>query len=489
MNSVAIVLKQETDYSKMLPYNPSKKYPEFCSYLGLDSTGDNRLYETVRESFLLLKYDNENYNTINWNPLSWLIKQGETVFIKPNMISEKHKLNTDWDYVITHGSVIRVILDYVFLAMRGKGRVVIGDAPQTDSNYSKIIELIGLREIREVYNSYPDFEIHLINLQDEYWIEKDGVYIQTVKLPGDPLGGVVVDLANDSVFAEFNGQGKKYYGAFYNINETNVHQSDGKHEYAISKSAISADVFINIPKLKTHKKCGLTVNLKSLVGINANKNWLPHYIFGAPEIGGDQFAKTNTKSALENIIVTKAKKILLNRNPLLQFFARRLKKFAYKLFGDTEKVVRSGNWHGNDTVWRMCLDLNRILMYANPDGSLRKAGEEKKFFSVVDGILSMEGNGPVAGNKKQTGVIIMGDNSVAVDSVCAKLMGFDWLKIKLIQRAFEKHKYPLINENTPNIICMSNKPEWNKNLVDINYSDVFHFRPHFGWVGHIELDD
>ncbi len=40
----------------------------------------------------------------------------------------------------------------------------------------------------------------------------------------------------------------------------------------MSKSPLVADVFINLPKLKTHKKCGLTVNLKSLVGINANKN-------------------------------------------------------------------------------------------------------------------------------------------------------------------------------------------------------------------------
>ena len=34
-------------------------------------------------------------------------------------------------------------------------------------------------------------------------------------------------------------------------------------------------VLINIPKLKTHKKVGLTVALKNLVGTTPRTNWLP----------------------------------------------------------------------------------------------------------------------------------------------------------------------------------------------------------------------
>ena len=236
-----------------------------------------------------------------------------------------------------------------------------------------------------------------------------------------------------------------YYGAYYDTDETNQHHHDGKHEYAISRTPIEADVFINIPKLKTHKKCGMTVNLKSLVGINANKNWLPHYCLGSPGNGGDQFPPASgMKGTLENAIVLAAKKRLLRDSNVMKLLARKLKKVGYKIFGSTEDVVRSGNWHGNDTVWRMSVDLNRILMYGNPDGSMRGTDGAKQFFSVVDGIIGMEGNGPVAGTARPSGVILAGDNPVAVDAVCARLMGFDYRKLPLTPTLF---RIPYVSAN------------------------------------------
>jgi hypothetical protein len=41
---------------------------------------------------------------------------------------------------------------------------------------------------------------------------------------------------------------------------------------------------------------GMTCALKNLVGINANKNWLPHHTEGTPEQGGDQFPAGTLKS-------------------------------------------------------------------------------------------------------------------------------------------------------------------------------------------------
>ena len=162
-------------------------------------------------------------------------------------------------------------------------------------------------------------------------------------------------------------------------------------------------MFIGLPKLKTHKKCGITVNLKGLVGINANKNWLPHYSFGAPGDGGDQFDKGSLKTKFENWIVVPAKQLLLADMPLVKAIARRTKRVGYDMFGSNEEVVRSGNWHGNDTVWRMCLDLNRILLYGQVAGGMRPAGQAKRFFSVVDGIVAMEGNGPQGGDRRTEG--------------------------------------------------------------------------------------
>ncbi len=484
--SVSISTQSDHEYRAPPPFDPPSAFPESPFPGRLDP--DNTVYTTVRDALRLLQRDAAHIDSAEWNPLDGIVRPGDTVFIKPNMIAHKHALNDDWDYVITHGSVLRAVIDYVFIALRGEGRILVGDAPQTDSHYDRIIERMGLGAIRDLYREAHDFEIQLIDLRDEHWIEKDGIYVETVKLPGDPAGSLAVDLAGKSLFTEFDGLGKTYYGAFYDTSETNEHHHDGRHEYAISRTPIEADVFINVPKLKTHKKCGLTVNLKSLVGINANKNWLPHYCIGGPEDGGDQFAPgAGVKGRLENSIVLAAKKRLLKEGSLMKIAARRLKKLGYRIFGSTEEVVRSGNWHGNDTVWRMCLDLNRILTYANPDGTLRAPGQAKRFFSIVDGIVSMEGNGPVAGTRKPTGLIVAGDNPVNVDAACARLMGFDYETLPLIARCFEEHPLPLVDVDYETLTAASNHEAWSGPLSDWPSDSLFHFKPHFGWVNRIEL--
>jgi len=477
---VGLTYKPDCRYPAEPPYHPSESYPELL--MRGRAVLSNAVYASVRETFHLLGYDQPHWNTAGWNPLGWLISPGETVFIKPNMIAHKHALRDDWDYVITHGSVIRAVVDYVYIALQGRGRIQIGDGPQTDSKWDLITERMGLNEIRRLYAEQKQFEIELIDLRDEHWIEKDGIYTDRIKLKGDPAGKSLFDLGANSMFAELDRAGKTYYGAYYDVAETNRHHSGGKHEYEVSNSPLAADVFINIPKLKTHKKCGLTVNLKSLVGINANKNCLPHYVIGAPETGGDQFDQARARARIENSLVLAVKKHLMNNSRLMQAAARRLKKLAYRIFGGTEEVVRSGNWHGNDTVWRMCLDLNRILFYGRPGGKF--VGEPKRFLSVVDGIVAMEGNGPVAGDRRETGLIIAGENPAAVDAVCARIMGFDENKLPLVKRAFDAHELPL---TAGDISVVSSEACWSGDYKTWPKDKLLNFRPHFGWAGHVEL--
>ena len=51
----------------------------------------------------------------------------------------------------------------------------------------------------------------------------------------------------------------------------------GRHRYLVARELIEADVVFNVPKLKTHKKAGVTGALKNLVGINGHKAYLPHH--------------------------------------------------------------------------------------------------------------------------------------------------------------------------------------------------------------------
>jgi uncharacterized protein (DUF362 family) len=75
------------------------------------------------------------------------------------------------------------------------------------------------------------------------------------------------------------------------------------------------------------------------------------------------------------------------------------------------------HWAGID---RAILDINAAV---RPD------------FAIVDGIMGMEGNGPIQGSSKPCGVLIVGDDPVAVDSTAARIMGLLPEKIGHIARA------------------------------------------------------
>ena len=58
-------------------------------------------------------------------------------------------------------------------------------------------------------------------------------------------------------------------------------------------------------------------------------------------------------------------------------------------------------------------------------------------FAIVDGIVGMEGNGPLQGQAKNSGVLIFGDDLVAVDATAARLMTLEPQKIDYLAAAGE----------------------------------------------------
>src|SRR5262245_12066486 len=53
-------------------------------------------------------------------------------------------------------------------------------------------------------------------------------------------------------------------------------------------------------------------------------------------------------------------------------------------------------------------------------------------FTIVDAIVAMEGDGPIMGRPRQTGFLAMGEDLVAVDATCARLIGFEPAKIQYL---------------------------------------------------------
>jgi uncharacterized protein (DUF362 family) len=473
------------EYSRLPPFSPSQCYPEYT--FGDTSSEPNPAYEGVRGCFHTAGLDPAHFGTPGWNPLQKLIHPGETVLLKPNMVHQRHPRDPEgWRYVITHGSVIRAVADYVWKAVGPTGKIILADAPQTDASFSEMSCLLGLDAIRDFYRALGlCFEV--IDLRQEEWTTRGDVVVERRKLAPNPYGSVAFDLGQASEFADHRGAGH-YYGADYDAGVVNRHHSEGRHEYLVAGCAIQCDVVFSLPKWKTHKKAGITASLKNLVGVNADKNWLPHHTEGAPRLGGDEHPNPDLKHRTERKMAA-AIRGLSHRIPVVGPWVHQVARSVGKpVFGDTESTVRSGNWFGNDTIWRMCLDLNKIVSYGNADGSLRDTQQQnrKRHYVLVDGILAGEGRGPLNPDPVSAGVLLFGVHAPSVDAACAYLAGFDPERIPIVSRAFQCRNLPLSDHGWRDIVLRSNHAAWNRPLVEVASRDTFHFAPHFGWKGHIE---
>ncbi len=77
-------------------------------------------------------------------------------------------------------------------------------------------------------------------------------------------------------------------------------------------------------------------------------------------------------------------------------------------------------------------------------------------FSIVDGIIAMEGvDGPDMGKPRVTNLMVGGQDPVAVDSVCASIMGFNPNSIGHIREAEKRgvgsQQYQIVGEQLPEI--------------------------------------
>jgi hypothetical protein len=333
----------------------------------------------------------------------------------------------------------------------------------------------------QLRSRWPKLAIEVRDLRREVWIRKEQVVVERRPNPEDPRGYVRFDLGKDSLFHGHRGEGR-YYGADYDSRVVNSHHRGDVHEYLLAGSPVRCDLFVNLPKLKTHKKTGITCCLKNLVGINGDKNWLPHHTESSPDRGGDEFPDDHAVRRFERAMKRAGRTMALSVPGVGTFLYRKARNVGTRVLGDSERVIRNGNWHGNDTCWRMVLDLNKCLFFFDGNGQPRK--KPPRYLAVVDGIIAGEGNGPMSPDPKPCGLVLAGTHPVALDCVAATLMGFDWLKLRLLKNSFQMRTLNFAPFQPGDIEVVSDKPAWTGKLEQMEGS--FSFRPHFGWIGAIE---
>lgn len=476
------------------PWGPGKSYPEVARLLGEEACAGpmNEVYAAVRSALFGLGLDAEHFGHEDWNPIGDLVGPGKRIILKPNLIRHWNPADDGRggtvDSVITHGSVIRAVADYAMIAAGPEGSVAIAEAPQMDCDFDQIRRIAGLDEIVAVYEETLRREFEIIDLRREAVVFKDGIIEDRKVLPGDPKGYRAVDLGDQSFFTGSGLDPNRFRGADYDPGPTAEHHSGGRNAYLLSETVLSADLVINLPKLKTHKKTGVTLALKNLVGINGDKNWLPHHSLGSVDDGGDEFPESKLIDRLRSR-ATEIARPLLARGLGLKFF-QLFRRVESATRGDT--FIRSGNWYGNRTTWRMCCDLNRCLYYSDRDGlHLEADAPVRTVLTIIDGVLAGEGEGPLAPGDVPLGAILAGTDPVAVDCLAVRLMGFDEKKLAKLSEP--------MNDTGPRITAIRSSEEVRvgemmigaesvreRSLEEISWER--HFVPHAGWVGHVERD-
>ena len=481
---VAVAELDGTAYPREAPFDPPERYPELHPEVW-HLQPENRVYAGVREAFRLLGLDPEWYGTPHWNPLGDLVRPGDRVVIKPNLVRHFHGDGLPIEALVTHGSVVRTVLDYVILALKGRGQIAIGDSPLQYADFRSTVEQSGLARVVQDASGYAGVPIRLVDFRRTRSEKRGGLIVTRVPNDGDPGGYRVVDLKGRSRFAGIGeARARRFRVTQYDPRAMRQAHNASSHAYLFPATVLDADVVINVPKLKTHRKAGVTAAMKNLVGINGSKDWLPHHTAGPASGGGDEYLKA---SARKRLISWLRDSIEGGGGPL----SRRAMQGAVRLLKATGKVAPfpdpywEGSWHGNDTLWRMVHDLHRVLFHADATGTLRE-DPQRRYLAVVDAVVAGEGEGPMKPTPKPAGLIVAGGNPAAVDIVCARIMGFDESKIPLLRHAIGGGPQPSV-PGRDRIVVESNAGRWS-HPFDLPRNQTLCFVPPAGWAGAIEVD-
>ena len=446
-----------------------------------DTEYNNHIFEMIKEGLHILGLDDNRYNSSQWNPLGKYITPGDTVLLKPNLVMDHNPNGGNTDCLYTHPSVVAAVIEFVLVALEGKGKIIVGDAPMQECNFERLISESGYRDIISCFQQDSgDVEIVLKDFRELKTDVVDNIYHQHVSVDQK---GIEVRLDADSEFWGMDAD------VFRRLRVTNYdpdmmykHHNPERCEYYISKDVLDSDVIINLPKPKTHRKAGVTIALKNLVGINARKEYLPHHAVGSKTENGDEYLNALWLKRVRSQLLD-----IKNRlNSQNKFKTVKIINFFIRCFSFTSRKIekdnyREGSWYGNDTISKTIVDLNKIILYADKSGTMKKE-RQRKYLAIGDMIVSGEGEGPVEPSPKDVGIIAISDDPVAFDSVVATIMGADLEKIPTIKHASRpKGKYALTS--CDNIEVVSNDNRWD--YLDINDPEkeaLLYYKPTSGWT-------
>ena len=357
-----------------------------------DYSDEDEVYGLVKQALEQLKLGDPQ------NPLSNLIEPGDMVVLKPNLVGTERIAFEG----CTRMPVLRPIIDLAVEA--GASEVVIAEGPASPNLNDEVFYSTNITDlVDEMQLKHPDVPISYQNINNDNW--------------------TWVDLGQNSTFYGVHTSEELYsYGeirmdqnSYYHATDNNGYNPHGYTPglYAIANTIFEADVLINVPKMKVHMITGVTMSLKNLIGITVS----------------DTGNATN-QSPIKDIPHWNT---------------------SYSHRGEEKERIDTFE---NSVIWRVNADLHKIALYAGKNGNLRPT-KQRKYLSVVDGIIGMEGPLIYDGtpDPRPTGAIVAGQDPVAVDIVGSRIMGFNYTVLYSLTN-MAKISDHMIGTTEPTKICV-----------------------------------
>lgn len=352
------------------------------------------------------------------------IISGEKILLKPNWVAHNRKendeicLRTNDNFLL---AIVEVILDC------NPAKITIGDSPIQGCDWDKMLS-------RDFYKSIEKLSVNHsipILIKDFRRVTFDPHKNNPIKEKNPISDYIIFDLGEESYLEPISSTRSNFRVTNYDPDRLAKSHTLGKHKYCITKDLFDSDVVISVPKIKTHQKTGITGALKNLVGLNGDKDFLPHHRVGGIGFGGDCYPGRNIFRRISEYFLDCANR---HQGKKIYWFWIYLSKIMWKLSLPENVHQLAAGWYGNDTCWRMVMDLNKIAVYGKKDGAISKT-PQREIYSLCDGIVGGQGDGPLNPQPLPLGVICFTNNSSMTDICMGALMGFNIQKIPLLKTA------------------------------------------------------
>lgn len=392
-----------------------------------------------------------------------LIK-GKRILLKPNWVLHDRK-NGDEICLRTNDNLLIALVEV--LLDNKPSCIVIGDAPIQGCNWDKMLSKSFYDEISmlSAKKNIP------IEIKDFRRVTFNPELNNPVRERNPISDYVIFDLGDKSHLEPISTDKNNFRVTSYNPDRMSLSHRKGMHKYCITNELFKSDIVITIPKIKTHQKTGITSSLKILVGINGDKDFLPHHRVGGVGNGGDCYPGKNVFRRIAEYALDIANR---NQGKYIYWIWFYLSLFLWKLSNPKNVHHMSAAWYGNDTTWRMVMDLNEIAIYGKEDGSIA-SDPQRVIFSLSDGIIGGQGDGPLDPKPLPLGILTFSNSNYLADACAAEFMGFNFKKIPLILHSFSKLK-------TKSTAIYLNEREIK--LEDISNLSVT-TEPPPGWIGYL----